>query len=421
MSPARLSDRPSGSVPRRTWWIAIAAGLAFYLDSATITSISIAVPVWRTHFHLGPWEVGILGSGLAYSIALGALVGGRLGDRFGRARVLTIDLFVFTLGVLLIAFAPGAVVLTCGVVIAGLAAGADVPTALAVIADAAPDHARGRLVGLTQVLWIAGILLTYALGFAVSGLGFTGAQVLSLHLVVVAVVTLALRLTVGGYRAPVQHGATPRLGRLRGSGALRPLLATGAFFLCWNVVSTTLGSFGTYFLVTITQLTQTQATGLVLISFAPSLVISVVFVRLADTRWRDRLFVVAAVTQVAAMTAGAISGGTALWGMVALIVLYGLSNVFAGEAIYKVWSQLLLPADVRSTAVGVTYAVARAGAAACLLVVPTIAETNGGVLFWILAGCLTGSGLVGMLIIRRPEWRQHLAPHRRTLTVTTAE
>ncbi|MFT3969885.1 MAG: hypothetical protein QM695_06300 [Micropruina sp.] len=107
--------------------------------------------------------------------------------------------------------------------------------------------------------------------------------------------------------------------------------------------------------------------------------------------------------------------------MVALIVLYGLSNVFAGEAIYKVWSQLLLPADVRSTAVGVTYAVARAGAAAFLLVVPAIAETNGGVLLGILAGCLVGSGLVGMLIIGRPEWRDQLAPHARSASVAPAE
>lgn len=419
MSPAVPKDRASASIPGRLWWITIASGLAFYLDAATITSIAIAVPVWRDHYQLGAWEVGILGSGLAYAVALGALVGGRLGDRFGRARVLTIDLVIFTAGVLLVAFASGSVALTCGVVIVGLAAGADMPTALAVIADAAPDHARGRLIGLTQVLWIAGILCTYAVGFAVSGLGFTGARILTLHLVIVAVITLSLRLTVGGYRAPAtaEHRDGPRLGRLAGSGALKPMLATGAFLLCWNIAATTLGSYGTYFLVTITRLTQTQATGLVLVSFAPSLVISIVFVRLADSRWRDRLFIVAALTQVTALTVGAISGGTAIGGMVALILLYSLSNVFAGEAIYKVWSQLLLPATVRSTAVGVTYAVARAGAAAFLLVVPAIAEANGGILLWTLVGCLTASGLVGLLIVRLPAWRQRLAPRRPAATV----
>jgi hypothetical protein len=56
-------------------------------------------------------------------------------------------------------------------------AGADVPTALAVVSDAASPAVRGRLIGLTQVFWIAAILLTYALGFAVSRLGFLGTLV----------------------------------------------------------------------------------------------------------------------------------------------------------------------------------------------------------------------------------------------------
>ena len=115
-------DRASASIPGRLWWITIASGLAFYLDAATITSIAIAVPVWRDHYQLGAWEVGILGSGLAYAVALGALVGGRLGDRFGRARVLTIDLVIFTGGVLLVAFASGRRVLAGLAVLAVLGA-----------------------------------------------------------------------------------------------------------------------------------------------------------------------------------------------------------------------------------------------------------------------------------------------------------
>ena len=70
------------------------------------------------------------------------------------------------------------------------------PTALAVISDEAPDWARGRLIGLTQVLWIAAILATYGLGFAVSTTGFRGTQILIGHLVLLAIATLALRLVL---------------------------------------------------------------------------------------------------------------------------------------------------------------------------------------------------------------------------------
>jgi inositol transporter-like SP family MFS transporter len=278
-----------------------------------------------------------------------------LGDRFGRSRVFTLDLMIFVVGTLLIISATGPTLLISGVVVVGLAAGADMPTALAVISDAAPDWARGRLIGLTQVLWIAAILATYGLGFAVSTTGFRGTQILIGHLVLLAVATLALRLvlTARSRRVPPLVPArrltvTPRI--LPGAGVALPLLTTGLFLLFWNIASSTLGSYGTYFLVTVTGLTQSRATGLVLVTFPPALLMSVIFVRLADTVWRDRLFVVAMALQIAAFATGALTGGTLVVGMVAVTVLYSLSNVFAGEAAYKVWSQLLFPADVRATA-----------------------------------------------------------------------
>ena len=353
--------------------MAFAAGLAFYLDAATVISVAIALPVWRSHFGLALWQVGLLTAGLAFAIALGSLAGGWLGDRFGRSRVFTLDLMIFVLGTVLIITAAGPTMLIIGVIVVGLAAGADMPTALAVISDEAPDWARGRLIGLTQVLWIAAILATYGLGFAVSTSGFRGTQILIGHLVLLAIATLALRLvlTTGSRRVPGQAAGqrltvTPRI--LFGAGVALPLLATGLFLLFWNIASTTLGTYGTYVLVTVTQLTQTQATGLVLVTFPPALLMSVLFVRLADTVWRDRLFVVAMILQIAAFAIGALTGGTLVAGMIALTVLYSLSNVFAGEAAYKVWSQLLFPADVRATALGVTYGVARGAAAAFMFV-----------------------------------------------------
>lgn len=408
------------------WQAAIAAGLAFYLDAATLISVAIALPIWRDHFELGTWQVGVLSSGLAYAVAVGAILGGRLADAFDRSVVFTVDLAIFVLGTVLLGLAAEPWQLLTGVVVVGLAAGADVPTALSVISEIAPPESRGGMIGMTQVLWIAAILVTYALGFVVSGLAYAGTQVLMVHLVVVAAVTLALRLVIARRAVPgrlrVESLATGRMGRLRGSGGLLPLLATGGFYLCWNVASTTLGSYGTYLLVTVTKLTQTQATGLVLIAFFPALIISGIFVRLADTVWRDRLFVVAMVLQVAAFMAGAITGGIAIGGMVALTLLYSLSNVFAGEAIYKVWSQLLLPSTVRATGQGITYALARAAAASFLLVVPTALAADPSILLWVLAGCVTASGLTGLLITRRPAWRHLLRPDQRvTLTTTDRE
>ena len=77
-------------------------------------------------------------------------------------------------------------------------------------------------------------------------------------------------------------------------------------------------------------------------------------------------------------------------------------NVFAGEAIYKVWSQRLFPAPVRASALGVTYGLARAVAAAFMFVVPVLIERHQSALLWILAACVTVSGAIGLLITHHP-------------------
>ena len=396
-------------VPPALWRMAFAAGLASYLDAATIISVSISLPIWRDHFALGVAQVGLLTGGLAFAIAIGSLVGGWLGDRLGRGRVFSYDLVVFVLGTVLIITAANGAMLTAGVIIVGLAAGADVPTSIAVIADAAPDHGRGRLVGLTQTMWIGGILATFALGFAVSTIGYRGTQILTGHIVVLAILTLGLRLALTARRpavAPAVQGPAQPIGirprDLVGAPVAVPLLATGLFFAFWNIASATLANYGTYILVNVTGLSQSGATGLALLTFPPALLISLAFVRLADTVWRDRLFVVAMVLQIAAFTVGALTGGTIVLGMVLLIFLYSLSNVFAGEAIYKVWSQRLFPAPVRASALGVTYGLARAVAAAFMFVVPVLIERHQSALLWILAACVTVSGAIGLLITHHP-------------------
>jgi MFS transporter, SP family, inositol transporter len=397
--------------------MAVAAGLAFYLDAATLMTVAIALPIWRDVYELGPWQVGMLSAGLAFAVAAGALVGGWLGDRFGRGLVFTYDLVVFVLGTVVIVLAPSGTVLAVGVIVVGLTAGADVPTALAMISDHAPDHARGRLTAITQVMWIGAVLATFVLGFAVSTLGFVGIRILVAQLVVLAVLALGLRLVLMLPRAGREPVLSPPRSRIavsprrlvaRGVGA--PLLLTGLFFLFWNAASTTLGSYGVYFVVTVTRLTQTQATGLVLLTFPIALAMSVIFVRLADTRWRDRLFVVAMGLQIAAFAVGALTGGTMVIGMLALMILYSLSNVFGGEAVYKVWSQLLLPADLRATAIGLTFATARAAAAVFMLGVPALVELSPTLLLWLLVGCVTVSGSIGLVIIRRRAFSSLLQP-----------
>jgi hypothetical protein len=84
-------------------------------------------------------------------------------------------------------------VLFAGTFIVGVAVGADVPTSLALVGEFAPDKARGKLLGLTQVAWCLGPSVVLWMAMAVAPLGYWGVRLLFLHLFAVAVVTWAMR------------------------------------------------------------------------------------------------------------------------------------------------------------------------------------------------------------------------------------
>ena len=86
--------------------------------------------------------------------------------------------------------------------------------------------------------------------------------------------------------------------------------------------------------------------------------------------------------------------------MLGVLVLYNLSNPFAGEAIYKVWSQESFPVNARATVQGFTYAIARFVFAGFALVTPTIIAWSPSALFWMLVGLAIVSAFVGHIIIR---------------------
>jgi inositol transporter-like SP family MFS transporter len=274
---------------------------------------------------------------------------------------------------------------------------------LGILAATGAPTSRGFLIGSTQFFWSVGLTGTYALGFAVSGLGPSGVRLMVWHLILAGAFTAVLRLTDNARLAPPApaRGAGPVLSRALTGIPMLPLLLTGIFFVSWQLAASTLGTFGTYYLVTHTALTQTQATATVLFTVPPVLM-AIAFTRLADTVWRDRLFVVAAVLQVLALTTGAVTGGRLVASMIVLLLLWSVSNVFGGEAVYRVWSHLLLPPDTRATAFGISYGVARLASAAFLLVVPVLIERHPAGLLWVLAAFLTLSGATGLVVTHHP-------------------
>lgn len=405
-APAR-SEQP---IPWRLWKVAALSGMASYLDAALIVSIAVNLAIYRDSYDMGVWMAGAISAIVTGCIAVGSLVGGRLADLFGRRRVYNWDIFCYAVGAVVITLAPNDIVLFVGVLVAGLAAGADLPTSLAVVSDAAPADGRARLVSFTQVMWVAGIVVVIFLGYLLSDTGMTGARIITAHLAVAALVTWQLRsrLELADELSDTEVAeeaaalAAPRgieWKNLLNRAALLPMVATFAYYVTWGIGANTFGQFGTYLLVTVSGASQSLATGINLAFLPIALVLTFVFVRIADTPWRDRLFYVFTLVQILAFCIASLTAG-ALVGMLVFFVLYQISNPFAGEASYKVWSQLTLPPDTRGTTQGLTYALSRGVFAGVAFITPALMEYSASALLWSITACMAASAVAGVYIVR---------------------
>ncbi|MEU5042619.1 MFS transporter [Streptomyces griseorubiginosus] len=407
-SPA--PNQPEPPIEKRLWKVATLSGMASYLDAALIVSIGVNLAIYRDAYDMGVWMAGAISAIVTICIAVGSLVGGRLADVFGRRRLYNLDILCYAVGAIIITLAPDDITLLVGVLLAGLAAGADLPTSLAVVSDAAPDHARGRLIAFTQVMWMLGIIVVVFAGFALSDTGMLGARLITAHLAVAALLTWHLRsrleLATGPDperdRVPAEKPAEQQGVALKNvwtRAALVPMLATFAFYVTWGLGANTMGQFTTYLLVTVSGASQSVATGINLACLPIGLLLTLAFVRIADGPRRDKMFYVATVVQIAAFAIGTLTLG-AIVGFLVFYVLYQLSYPFAGEANYKVWSQLTLPADTRGTTQGITYAVSRGVFAGVAFVTPALLDRSPSLLLWVITGCMALSAVAGVYIVR---------------------
>lgn len=411
-----MAETNAGSpqLDRRHWMLAVAAGMASFLDSGAIISVGLGLALWKESFGLDVWTVGVLGSTLTLFIAVGALTGGRVADLFGRGRVFSLTILLYAVAAVAVALAPNSTVLVVGVILIGMAAGADLPTSIAVLSERAPAGAQGRLVAFTHVMWTAGVVFATSLGFAVSTLGTFGIRLIFATLAALAVATFAFRAFYTPFRqleaeSDARHTssgvdplrALPLRTLFRDRTFRVMILLTALFYLFFTLVANTFGSFKTYFLVEVGDTSQTVATALSFVTTLIGLAGTIVFTRIADTRWRSRFFAAGVAVFASCQLLIAVTGGVILPAMIAALVLYNIGFPFVGEALYKIWTQESFPVNARATVQGATMAIARFIASAFALVTPALIDWSPSGLYYLLTFFALVSGFIGMLIIRR--------------------
>src|SRR3712207_134857 len=86
-----------GHVTAQQWKWTVLAGMASYIDAGSIVALAAGLALWQGYLGMSSSTVGLLAAlgPNAFGAAIGALIGGRLGDLFGRKRIYQYDLLVY--------------------------------------------------------------------------------------------------------------------------------------------------------------------------------------------------------------------------------------------------------------------------------------------------------------------------------------
>ena len=161
---AQVSAKASSLVIRSAI-VAAVGGLIFGFDTAVISGANAALKV---QFNLDDGGLGATVAIATVGTIVGALIGGRSADYFGRRKLLFFIGILYILGALGTALAPSHLVLMIFRFVGGLGVGLSSVCAPIYTAEIAPAKVRGRLVGLVQFNIVLGILVAYLSNYIVA-------------------------------------------------------------------------------------------------------------------------------------------------------------------------------------------------------------------------------------------------------------
>lgn len=391
-----------------SWRNTILAGLANYIDAGSIVAGSVALALWVEAYDLTPTFVGVIGafSANAISAGIGALVGGRLCDKFGRKTIYQYDMLFYAFGMMWLVFATQPWMIVLGFVLVGLAVGADIPASWSLIAENAPQGARAKHSGVAQILWYLGPVVVLLASLALAPLGILGARIVFAHLAVLALVLTFLRSRMAESQRWLDVKKERQQTGKQAAGAWKQLLRgrhmSAIIFLVgmyglWNLWAGTNGFFFPYILQTVGSQSQTTAVALQAVSFTIAMIsIWLVFMKLSDKVNQKLLFAISAVLQVAGMSLLALFPLTMPIALLHIFLMQ-FGGGFGAQSFFQLWSAELFPTEIRSTAQGLAFAIVRIGLGVWSFFVPILTATGFHTLAWILVGFLLASGVVGLL------------------------
>ncbi len=215
-----MTDTPSTA--RRLGWVVGLTSTAYFMVILDSVVVITALPRMQRDLHVSlaslQWTLNAYG----IAFAAGIITAAALGDRFGRRKVFTIGLTLFTVGSVACALAPTISALIAARTAQGLGGAVVLPLSLTILTAAFPVERRGMIVGIYGGL--AG--LAVAMGPIVGGVV---TQSIDWHWIFWINVPIGVIAVLLGVRLlPESYGAPERLD-LIGVG----LITAGVVALVW--------------------------------------------------------------------------------------------------------------------------------------------------------------------------------------------
>ncbi|HET6432104.1 MAG TPA: MFS transporter [Dyella sp.] len=336
---------------------------------------------------------------------IGALLFGRLADRYGRKPVLMVDVVMFSVLELACAFAPSLTVLLVLRFLFGIAMGGEWGIGASLAMESVPASARGAVSGLLQSGYPCGYFLgalAYWLVFSVFGLGWRA----------MFVVGALPALLVLYLRAKVPESPTWRAARDRGSrrGALEAMRGHGGRFVYMMLLMAAFNMFShgsqdmyPTFLKSQMHFQPGTVALLTMVLNAGAIVGGLTFGSWSEHVGRRRAMVAAALLALPCIPLWAFGGSAILLGVGAFLIQVMVQGAWG---VVPTYLNELAPHDVRATLPGFAYQLGNLLAAGTATIQSWLAGRHGGNYGLVMACWMAAVALaLALLAWRGPEVR----------------
>lgn len=361
-------------VDRRAWKALAAAQLGWMLDAMDFLLFTFAVIPIQQEFGLSKATMGALTSVALVASAVGGILFGRLADRIGRVRAMTLSILIYSGATAGLATATGLWQLVAWRTLVGIGMGGEWSAGSVLVAETWPPQHRAKAMGIMQSGWAIGALIAAAISALV--IERFGWRSLFLIGALPAFAVFFIRRNVEEPEIWLKRErGTGRWRDVAGRMVIATLLSSSVLVAFWGVITWLPAFLATPLDQGGAGLTVTRSAAWLIVLQAGAFLGYITFGWIADRIGRRpafTLFMIGATAVVPLFAFGARSPVT-------LLALGPLVGYFAHGyfSLFGAMLAELFPTEIRASAQGFCYNAGRLASAAAPIAIGSAAQKHG--------------------------------------------